>query len=152
MRVKPSYLAVALSAALFSCNGYAASADSTPSPTPSPSIDSFRIAQEQYKKDRDLYISAIRDREIKMRLINSTFKSEVDKATADAKVAMAAATTPDQKNSINSNRRAAIAAAIVARESAIAALGALPTPPVEPVKPPKSAPFGMGEQKGKQKR
>ena len=150
MRKKSSYLAVAITAALFSSNTYSASADVTPSPTPT--FDSFKAAQEQYKKDRDAFVAALRDRDMKMRSINATFKGSVDKATTDARAAMALATSPDQKNSINSTRRAAVAAAIVARESAIAALGPLPTPPVEPIKPPKVAPFGMSEQKGKQKR
>ncbi|QLL23347.1 hypothetical protein DLE03_03040 [Actinobacteria bacterium IMCC25003] len=150
MRRKSSYLVVVISAALFSSNTYSALADATPSP--SPTFDSFKAAQEQYKKDRDAFVAALRDREMKMRIINTTFKSAVDKATTDAKTAMALASTPDQKNSINSTRRAAVAAAIVARESAIAALDPIPTPPIEPVKPPKAAPFGMSDQKGKQKR
>ena len=150
MRTKSTYLAVALTAALFTSNTYMASADVTPSPAPT--FDSFKAAQEQFKKDREAYAAALRDRDFKMRSINAAFKDSVDKAATDAKSAMALATTPDQKNSINSNRRAAVAAAIVARESAIAALGPLPTPPTEPVKPPKAAPFGMIEQKGKQKR
>jgi hypothetical protein len=150
MRKKSGYLAVAITAALFTSNAYFASADVTPSPAPT--FDSYKAAQEQYKKDRDAYFAALRDRESKMRSINAAFKNTVDKATTDARSAIVAATTPDQKNSINSTRRTAIAAAIVVRESAIAALGALPTPPVEPTKPPKVSTFGMSEQKGKQKR
>ena len=153
MRIGRSYLVVALAAGLITSNNFAlASADPTPSPSPTTSIDSYKAAQEQFRRDRDIYMAALRDRDAKMRAINSAFKFAVDKAASDAKSAMTTATTPDQKNSINSTRRAAVAAAIVARESAIAALGPLPTPPVEPVKPPKGAPFGMSEQKGKQKR
>jgi Na+-transporting NADH:ubiquinone oxidoreductase subunit NqrC len=145
---KRGFTAVALSAALFSINVSSAVAD----PTPSPSIDSFKAAQEQFRKDRDAYMLALRDRDIKMRAINTTFKSAVDKSTTDAKTAMSAATTPEQKNSITAARRTAVATAIVARESAIAALGPLPTPPVEPQRPAKMAPQGMSDQKGKQKR
>ena len=152
MKMKQGVIAIALSAGIFSINNPVASADPTPSPTPTSSIDSFRAAQEQFRKDRDLYMTALRDRDLKMRAINATFKSAVDKAATDARTALTTATTPDQKNSINTARRAAIAAAIVARESAIADLGPLPTPPAEPVKPAKGAPFGMQEQKGKQKR
>lgn len=152
MRINRSFLVVAIAAAFFSSNLLSASAEPTPSPSPTTSIDSYKAAQEQFRKDRDIYMAALRDREAKLRAINATFKSAVDKAASDAKSAMSTATTPDQKNSINSARRAAIAAAIVARESAIAALDPIPTPPVEPVKPPKGAPFGMTEQKGKQKR
>lgn len=152
MRINRYLLIVAIAAGLCSSNFVFASAEPTSSPSPTTSIDSFKAAQEHFRKDRDLYMAALRDREMKMRAINTTFKNAVDKAASDAKSAMALATTPDQKNSINSARRAAIAAAIVARESAIAALDPIPTPPVEPVKPPKGSPLGMTEQKGKQRR
>lgn len=147
-----SSLAVAIAAAFLSSNLVSASAEPTPPPAPINSIDSFKAAQEQFRKDRDLYMAALRDREVKMRVINTTFKTAVDKATSDAKAAMTSASTPDQKNSINSFRRAAVAAAIVARESAIEALGPVPTPPIEPVKPSKGSPFASTQQKSKQKR
>jgi Na+-transporting NADH:ubiquinone oxidoreductase subunit NqrC len=147
---KRGFVAVALSAALFSINVSSAVADVTASPAPS--IDSFKAAQEQYKKDRDAYIMELRDREMKMRAINTIFKGAVDKSATDAKTAMSAATTPEQKNSITAARRTAVATAIVARESAIAALGPLPTPPVEPQRPAKMSPQGMSDQKEKKKR
>ena len=150
MRKKSGYIAVAITAALLTANLHSASAD--PTPSPAPTFESFKAAQEQYKKDRDAYVLALRDRDMKMRVINAAFKSSVDKASYDAKTAMTTATTPEQKNSINAARRAAVAAAIVTRENAIAALGALPTPPIEPVRPAKNSPLGMSEQKGKQKR
>jgi hypothetical protein len=150
MRKSRSYTAFALTAALFTISGAPAHADITTSP--SPTIDSYKVALEQFKKDRDLFMAAMRDREMKMRDINATFKGAVDKATSDAKTALTTATTPEQKNSINTSRRAAIASAVVARESAIGALGAMPTPPVEPQRPVKGAPQGMSDQKGKQKR
>ena len=142
--------AFALSAAIFSLQVAPALADATPSPAPT--LDSFKAAQEQFKKDRDAYMVLIRDRESQMRTINTTFKNSVDKANVDAKSAIATATTPEQKNLINSTRRAAIAAAIIARESAIAALGPVPTPPIEPQRPMKMAPQGLGDQKAKRKR
>lgn len=143
------YLAVALAASTFSLNSYSAIADDNPSPAPS--ISPFKSSQEQYKKDRDTFAAALRDREMKMRAINATFKSSVDKASLDAKTALTTATTPDQKNAINTARRSAIAAAIIARESAIAALGALPTPPAEPARPEKSATQGAPFQKERDK-
>lgn len=152
MRRAYPHIAVAITAALFSINTYSARADISPSPTPSPSIDSYKAAQEQFKKDRDAFAIALRNRDIKMREINSIFKISIDKANAEAKSAMAIAITPEQKNAINSNRRASIAAAIVARENAIAALGPMPTPPAEPARPLKNSPMGMGEKKEKQKR
>ena len=141
---------VTLSAALVAIHAAPALADATP--PPAPTFDTFKAAQEQFKKDRDAYMVLMRDRESQMRTINTIFKMSVDKAASDAKSAIATATTPEQKNSINSARRAAIAAAVVTRESAIAALGPVPTPPVEPQRPMKMAPQGMGDQKGKQKR
>lgn len=152
MRINRCLLVVVIAAGFCSSNLMAASAEPTPSPSPTISIDAFKAASEQFRKDRELYMAALRDREMKMRVINTTFKNAVDKAASDAKSAMAIATTPDQKNSINSVRRAAIAAAIVARENAIAALEPIPTPPVEPVKPLKGSPLGMTEQRAKQKR
>jgi len=144
------YAVIALSAALFSSSSVSAFA--APTPSPSPSMDPYKIAQEQYKKDRDIYMLALQDREMKMRAINTTFKSAIDKSTYDAKSAMLLATTPDQKNAITSARRAAVASAIISRESAIEALEALPLPPVQPQRPAKMSPQGMSEQKDKKKR
>jgi Na+-transporting NADH:ubiquinone oxidoreductase subunit NqrC len=115
-------------------------------------MDPYKAAQEQYKKDRDIYMLALQDREMKMRVINSTFKSAIDKSTTDARSAMAIATTPDQKNAITSARRTAVASAIISRESAIEALEPLPLPPVQPQRPAKMSPQGMSEQKDKKKR
>ena len=123
-----------------------------PTPSPSPSMLNFKAAQEQYKKDREAFIQAVKNREQRIREINSAFKASVDKATYEAKTLMATATTPDQKNAISAQRRSAVAAAIVARESAVAALGSLPTPPTEPVRPTKMAAPGMSDQKAKPKR
>ena len=144
------YAVIALCAALLSTGS--ASAFAAPTPSPSPSMDPYKIAQEQYKKDRDVYMLALQDREMKMRVINTTFKSAIDKSTYDAKSAMLLATTPDQKNAITSARRAAVASAIISRESAIEALEALPLPPVQPQRPAKMSPQGMSEQKDKKKR
>lgn len=144
------YAVIALSAALFSSSSVSAFA--APTPSPSPSMDPYKIAQEQFKKDRDVYMLALQDREMKMRAINTTFKSAIDKSAYDAKSAMLLATTPDQKNAITSARRAAVASAIISRESAIEALEALPLPPVQPQRPAKMSPQGMSEQKDKKKR
>jgi hypothetical protein len=146
------YAVIALCAALLSTNCVSSFAEPTPSLTPTSAIDSFRGALEQFKKDRDVYEMALRDRDMKMRAINTTFKNSVDKSSSDARTAMNIATTPEQKNAITSARRAAVALAIVTRESSIAALGPLPTPPVEPQRPTKMSPQGMSEQKDKKKR
>ncbi len=138
--------AIWVTAALLGLPGTAAFADVTPTPQATPKIDPYKVAQEQFKKDRDAYVAALKERELKMREINTAFKIAIDKAAVEAKGLMNVATTPEKKNGVASSRRSAIAAAIVARESAISALGPLPTPPVEPIRPAKS------EEKSKQKR
>lgn len=135
----------AILSALLSTSISPAHAEPTPSPSPSASIDAYRALLEQFKRDRDAFAQALQERDLKMRLINATFKSAVDKATADAKIALTTATTPEQKSAIASTRRSAVAAAIAARDTAISALGPLPTPPVRPEK----LPF---DPRGKQKR
>ena len=152
MRRNHRQATIALSVVLFSLALTPSHADVTPSPTPSPTATSFKALQEQYKKDREAFIQAVKNREQRIREINSAFKASVDKATYEAKTLMATATTPDQKNAISAQRRSAVAAAIVARESAVAALGSLPTPPTEPVRPTKMAAPGMSDQKAKPKR
>ena len=152
MRRNHRQATIALSVVLFSLALTPSHADVTPSPTPSPTATSFKALQEQYKKDREAFIQAVKNREQRIREINSAFKASVDKATYEAKTLMANATTPDQKNAISAQRRSAVAAAIVARESAVAALGSLPTPPTEPVRPTKMASPSMSDQKAKPKR
>jgi hypothetical protein len=152
MRRNRRQATIALAAALFSLALTPSHADVTPSPTPSPTSTSFKALQEQYKKDREAFNQAVKNREQRIREINSAFKASVDKATYEAKTLMATATTPDQKNAISAQRRTAVAAAIVARESAVAALGSLPTPPTEPVRSTKMAAPGMSDQKAKPKR
>lgn len=141
-------IGVALALSFFSIS--VASADPTPSPTPSVTADPYKVAMEQFKRDRDAFNASMRDREIKMREINLIFKNAVDKANQDARTALATATTPLQKTTITSARRNAIDAAINARDTAIASLGDMPIPPTEPVKP--SRPMMGADPKGKQKR
>jgi hypothetical protein len=131
-------------------------ADPTPSPSPSSSLDPYKSAQEQFKRDRETYMQSLRDRDIKMRLINFTFKNSVDKAAADARAAMSTAITPEQKSSISTIRRNAIAQAIAVRDAAILALGPFPTPPAKPEKlgheKSELKIESKSDQKGKQKR
>lgn len=140
-------------ALLISCISLSfAYAEPTPAPTPTTgsTADPYKSAIEQFKRDRDAFATAMRDREIKMREINMTFKTAVDKANQDARNALAAATTPLQKTTITATRRNAIDAAINARDAAIAALGEMPVPPVEPMRPNKQ--MGGNEPRGKFKR
>lgn len=125
--------ALATLATLALSSPISAYADSTPTPAP----ESPRSAIEQYRIDRENYLIAVKQRSIAMKNINITFKSACDKATSDFKSAMSVARTPDQKNAASTARKNAISAAIIARDSSIAALGAEPVAPVEPMKPMK---------------
>ena len=140
-------------ALLISCISLSSSyAEPTPAPTPTTgaTADPYKSAIEQFKRDRDAFATAMRDREIKMREINMAFKNAVDKANLDARNALATATTPLQKTTITATRRNAIDAAINARDAAIAALGEMPVPPAEPLRPNKQ--MGGNEPRGKSRR
>jgi hypothetical protein len=110
-------------------------ADQTPAPTPAPTLDPARNPMEQFRIDRENYNNAMRLRDLTIKNINIAFKSACDKAALDFKSAMSSSKTPDQKNLAVTARKSAISAAIIARDSAIAALGAEPLPPIEPAKP-----------------
>jgi hypothetical protein len=114
-----------------------ASADVTPSPAPTAQAESFKILMAQYKKDREEFNMALRERSQQMRQINQAFDTAIKKARHDSKLAMQVALKPEQKSAINSALKSVIAAAVIAREEAIEALGEAPTPPTEPTKPPK---------------
>lgn len=112
-------------------------ADTAP-PIPSTNaVNPYKVALEQFKHDRDLFIAAMRDRQLKMRDINLAFKNAVDKANLDARATISTVNTPVQKSSAVASRRSAIDMAINARDLAILALGPVPAPPVEPVREPK---------------
>jgi len=101
-----------------------------PSPSPSAQANQNKTIQEFTKKELAALYLAIQSHESQMHLINDNFKLAIDKAFLDAKYAMKNATTPEQKNIINSKRRLAITAAVTAREDAIELLGPAPTPPL----------------------
>lgn len=107
-------------------------------PTPAPTIEPGRTPLEQFRIDRENYNAAMRERALSIKNINVAFKAACDKANVDFKSAMAVARTPDQKNLAAQARKSAVSAAVIARDSAIAALGAEPVPPVEPPKPMKA--------------
>jgi hypothetical protein len=146
-RMRNATVAASLLIAITCTSVISAEAYVSPSPAPSIAADAYKVALEQYKHDRDVFMAALRDRANKMQNINNVFKAAVDKANSDARIAMPAATTPLQKTTISSNRRSAIDAAINARDISIAGLGPMPTPPVEPVRPEKQQPnSGKGEK------
>lgn len=148
--VKAYRSTAAIAVALLITSFTAVSAHADPTPAPTISVDPYKAAMEQFRKDRDNYMAAMRDRSAKMRDINTAFKTEVDKANLDARNALATANTPLQKSTIAAARRNAIDAAISARDTAIAALGDMPVPPTEPTRQPK--PMAMSDSRDKQKR
>ena len=132
---------ITLLAILFSSCTFVAQADPTPTPSPVPSTatDLYKAAMEQFKKDRDAFNIAMKDRNQKIRDINLAFDQSIKKARQDSRTAMQVAAKPEQKSAINSNLRSAIATAVITRESALQSLGAPPVPPIEPMRPEKGA-------------
>lgn len=114
-------------------------------PSLSPSTDPKKIEQEKYKKEREIYLTVVREREISMREINFAFKIAIDKANFDARIAMWAASTPERKSAVASDRRSAVAAAIVMRDAAIDDLSPIPVPPFPLQKGMKSWQEGKGK-------
>jgi hypothetical protein len=133
---KSAQLLCAITFALSPISFSSAQAESNTQISPAP--DNYKQAMDQYRVNRDLYISAMRVRNEQIRAINLQFKSACENALTDFKTAMSQARTPDQKNLAIAARKSAVSAAIVARDLAITALGAEPTPPLEPTKPQKA--------------
>lgn len=139
---------------VFSVMSGSAYADVQPSPVPSTSaqLDAYKIALDQYKQERDIYMQTVRDREQQIRVINQTFNQAVNKASQDTRALMQAATGPEQKSAAKNAQRTAIANAITAHENAINALGQPPLPPIEPTRPPKNMPAIKDNGGGKNRR
>ena len=136
MKSGVSTVAVLVLAALFSVSQSAHADMRTPNPVPSGVL-------EQFKKEMEVFNAAMREREEKIREINQIFNTAITKAAQDAKFAMQIAAKPEQKNSINSQKRIAVASAIISRENALIALGQPPLPPQDPVRLQK----GMSKQR-----
>jgi hypothetical protein len=113
----------------------------TPPPLPSGIL-------EQFKKDMDAFSAAMVLRDQQMREINQSFYLAINKANQDARSAMQIANKPEQKISVITVKKGAVAAAIYARESAIIALGQPPMPPVDPMRMQK----GSSKQKDKKEK
>jgi hypothetical protein len=128
--------------AIYSLSSFSQSAvadQKTPPPLPSGIL-------EQFKKDMDAFSAAMALRDQQMREINQSFYLAINKANQDARSAMQIASKPEQKISVITVKKGAVAAAIYARESAIIALGQPPMPPVDPMRMQK----GSAKQKEKQ--
>jgi hypothetical protein len=107
---------------------------------------------EQFKKDLDAFNAAMLLRDQKIREINQIFSVAVNKATQDARFAMQVATKPEQKISVTSLKKSAIAAAIIARENAMIDLGAPPVPPMDPLRAAQKSFSKQKEKKDKSSR
>jgi len=136
MRRGISTVAIMAIAALFSPSQSAHAEMRSPTPVPSSVL-------EQFKKEMEAFNAVMREREEKIREINQEFNSAINKAAQDARFAMQIAAKPEQKNSINSQKRIAVATAIISRENALIALGQPPLPPQDPLRMQK----GMSKQK-----
>jgi hypothetical protein len=101
---------------------------------------------EQFQRDMDAFNAAMQLRGQQIREINQNFYLTINKANQDARTAMQIASKPEQKISVITVKKGAVAAAIIARESAIIALGQPPIPPVDPMRMQK----GPSKQKDKQ--
>ncbi|CAB4679248.1 unannotated protein [freshwater metagenome] len=102
---------------------------------PKPSAKSeFKNVKEKFNFEKDAYKAAMEAREEAREKINEIFKATIKKATADAKIALASATTAEQKLIVMNTLKNARTTAVAIRDAALAALGSLPTPPVEPKK------------------
>lgn len=109
-------------------------ANSVARPTASPTPETFKSSLDQFKFAREIYMEELRIRSQQIKLINIAFRNAIDKSSIDYRNAMALAKNLDQRTLVASQRKSAVAAAIFARDEAIAALGAEPTPPPEPQK------------------
>jgi hypothetical protein len=94
----------------------------------------------------DAFNAAMVLRSQQIREINQSFYLAINKANQDARSAMQIASKPEQKISVITVKKSAVAAAIYTRESAIIALGQPPMPPVDPMRMQK----GSAKQKDKQ--
>ena len=131
-RTRTLGIATMLSAALtFSLVSPASADDDRTKSKPSAKMV-FKNAKEKFKFEVDMYKAAIQARQEAREEINEAFKNAIRKATLDAKIALAAATSAEQKMIIMNSLKNARIAAVELRDTALAALGSLPTPPSEP--------------------
>jgi hypothetical protein len=113
-------------------------------PTISPAPEPFKGTFEQFRVAREAYLEAVKLRNESIKAINLAFKSAVERANLEYRAALSTAKTLDQRSQISSQRKAAITAAIVARDAAIAELGDEPIQPQEPMRAKKAPNKGKG--------
>jgi hypothetical protein len=113
-------------------------------PSSSPAPEPFKGTFEQFRMAREAYLEAIKLRNESIKAINLAFKSAVERANLEYRAALSTARTLDQRSQISSQRKAAITAAIVARDAAITELGDEPIQPQEPLRAKKAPNKGKG--------
>ena len=124
-------IATLISAALtFSLVSPAIADEDRTKPKPSAKMV-FKNAKEKLKYELDLYKSAIEARREAREEINEAFKIAIKKVTTEARIALLAATTAEQKLAIMNALKIARTEAVAARDAALVALGSMPTPPAE---------------------
>ena len=124
-------IATLISAALtFSLVSPALADDDRAKPKPSAKMV-FKNAKEKLKYELDLYRAAIQARQEAREEINEAFKIAIKKVTTEARIALLAATTAEQKLAIMNALKIARTEAVAARDAALVALGSMPTPPAE---------------------
>jgi hypothetical protein len=105
-------------------------------PTPPKQIatdlkEEYKIALAEFRQEFRIY-------EDKRREINRLFKSAIEKALTDTRLANPAGQTQIQKRREMKAKQNAVIAATMARDAAIEALGAPPIAPTPPAKLPKN--------------
>jgi hypothetical protein len=112
----------------------ARAADELPTPPKQIATDlkeEYKIALAEFRQEFRIY-------EDKRREINRLFKSAIEKALTDTRLANPAGQTQIQKRREMKAKQNAVIAATMARDAAIEALGAPPIAPTPPAKLPKN--------------
>jgi hypothetical protein len=123
--------AVLIAGLFFSSINLAIADDDRSKPKPFSKKMDFKNSFEKFKYEKNVYEEAMKAREEAREKINKTFKATIKRATAQAKFALANATTAEQKMIIMNALKNARIEAVALRDLALAALGTLPSPPME---------------------
>ncbi|MEI6670578.1 MAG: hypothetical protein WCL15_01000 [Actinomycetes bacterium] len=131
MNKKRVIASLVLATALF---GTSASYAATPAPVNAAAKAAAKAANDKYRADLAVFISAAQAHSQKIRDANATFRTALAAARAANKAALAATgLTKEKRVAIKATLDSAIAAATAARTAAVDAAGANPVRPVKPV-------------------
>ena len=122
---------VIITGLFFSSMNLALADDDRSKAKPSSKKMEFKNSFEKFKYEKDVYEEAMEAREEAREKINKIFKATIKRATAQAKFALANATTVEQKMMIMNTLKTARITAVALRDSALSALGSPPSPPTE---------------------